>query len=53
MAETWKNQLYYGDNLRILRDYVQAESVDHIYLDRAAKSTRRKPEQFCLGSEDD
>lgn len=29
----WKNKLYYGDNLRILRDLVKDESVDLIYLD--------------------
>src|SRR6266536_1677632 len=28
-----KNQLYYGDNLTVLRDYVADESVDLIYLD--------------------
>jgi site-specific DNA-methyltransferase (adenine-specific) len=28
-----KNQLYYGDNLGVLRDYIQDESVDLIYLD--------------------
>ena len=28
-----KNQLYYGDNLDVLRRYVQDESVDLIYLD--------------------
>ena len=27
------NSLYYGDNLDILRRYVQDESVDLIYLD--------------------
>ena len=27
------NQLYFGDNLNILRDYVADESVDLIYLD--------------------
>ncbi len=27
------NQLYYGDNLAVLRDYVPAASVDLIYLD--------------------
>lgn len=32
MAE-WKNKLYYGDNLDILREYVADESVDLIYLD--------------------
>jgi site-specific DNA-methyltransferase (adenine-specific) len=29
----WKNQLYYGDNLNILREYIPDESVDLIYLD--------------------
>jgi len=34
MAEdTWKNKLYFGDNLAILRDYIEDESVDLIYLD--------------------
>ena len=28
-----KNQLYYGDNLDVLRRYIQDESVDLIYLD--------------------
>jgi DNA modification methylase len=28
-----ENFLYYGDNLRILRDYIKDESVDLIYLD--------------------
>lgn len=29
----WQNQLYYGDNLDVLRRYVPDESVDLIYLD--------------------
>src|SRR5258708_12828926 len=29
----WKNKLFFGDNLRILRDHVPAESVDLVYLD--------------------
>lgn len=29
----WKNQLYYGDNLDILRQYIKDQSVDLIYLD--------------------
>jgi len=35
MAETsgWKNKLYFGDNLGILREHVQDGSVDLIYLD--------------------
>ncbi|HAY21912.1 MAG TPA: site-specific DNA-methyltransferase, partial [Desulfobacterales bacterium] len=29
----WQNQLYFGDNLNILREYLLSESVDLIYLD--------------------
>ncbi len=29
----WKNKLYFGDNLKILREYVSDASVDLIYLD--------------------
>jgi DNA modification methylase len=29
----WKNKLFFGDNLRILREHVADESVDLIYLD--------------------
>ncbi|HET9180306.1 MAG TPA: modification methylase [Terriglobia bacterium] len=29
----WKNKLYFGDNLGILREHVAKESVDLIYLD--------------------
>jgi site-specific DNA-methyltransferase (adenine-specific) len=32
-TEDWKNKLYLGDNLDILRKYVADESVDLIYLD--------------------
>ena len=28
-----KNQLYYGDNLAVLREHIKDESVDLIYLD--------------------
>lgn len=31
--ENWKNKLYFGDNLYILREYIPDESVDLIYLD--------------------
>lgn len=37
---TWKNQLYYGDNLPILREYIADESVDVIYLDPPFNSNR-------------
>jgi site-specific DNA-methyltransferase (adenine-specific) len=30
---THKNQLYYGDNLQVLRDSIATESVDLVYLD--------------------
>lgn len=33
MSEKWTNKLYYGDNLEILRNHIQSESVDLIYLD--------------------
>ena len=29
----WKNRLYYGDNLEILRKHIPDASVDLIYLD--------------------
>ncbi len=32
-TEAWKNKLYFGDNLDILREHVADESVDLIYLD--------------------
>jgi len=35
MAE---NTLYYGDNLEILRRYIENESVDLVYLDPPFKS---------------
>ena len=28
-----ENQLYYGDNLGVLRDHIADESVDLVYLD--------------------
>ncbi len=33
MTADWKNKLYYGDNLDIMREYIDDESVDLIYLD--------------------
>ena len=34
------NTLYYGDNLKILRDYIKEESVDLVYLDPPFNSNR-------------
>lgn len=36
----FKNTLYYGDNLNIMRDYVDDESVDLVYLDPPFKSNQ-------------
>jgi adenine specific DNA methylase Mod len=33
VPDEWKNKLYFGDNLDILREYIADESVDLIYLD--------------------
>lgn len=33
MPAKWKNKLYYGDNLVILREQIPDESVDLVYLD--------------------
>src|SRR5581483_6986726 len=33
MPDAWKNKLFFGDNLGILRDQIQSESVDLVYLD--------------------
>ena len=30
---SWQNQLFYGDNLRVLRDDIGDETVDLVYLD--------------------
>ncbi len=34
------NQLYYGDNLQVLREHIANESVDLIYLDPPFNSKR-------------
>lgn len=36
----WKNTLYYGDNLDILREYILPASVDLVYLDPPFNSSR-------------
>jgi DNA modification methylase len=33
MSDSWRNQLYFGDNLDVLRQHVPDASVDLIYLD--------------------
>jgi site-specific DNA-methyltransferase (adenine-specific) len=34
------NTLYYGDNLKVLREHIQSESIDLIYLDPPFNSNR-------------
>lgn len=36
----WLNKLYYGDNLDVLREHVETESVDLVYLDPPFNSNR-------------
>jgi adenine specific DNA methylase Mod len=33
MTDGWRNKLFYGDNLRVLRDEIGDETVDLVYLD--------------------
>jgi len=35
-----RNTLYYGDNLRIMREHIRDESVDLVYLDPPFNSAR-------------
>jgi DNA modification methylase len=39
-ASGWRNQLFYGDNLEVLRRDIPTESVDLIYLDPPFNSNR-------------
>ena len=36
----WRNMLYYGNNLDVLREHVATESVDLVYLDPPFNSNR-------------
>lgn len=38
--KNWVNQLFYGDNLDVLRDRIASESVDLVYLDPPFNSNR-------------
>jgi site-specific DNA-methyltransferase (adenine-specific) len=38
-----KDQLYYGDNLTVLREHIKDESVDLIYLDPPFNSPAGRP----------
>lgn len=39
-AGQWLNELYYGDNLEVLREHISTASVDLIYLDPPFNSNR-------------
>jgi site-specific DNA-methyltransferase (adenine-specific) len=40
MAPTTQNTLFYSDNLDILREYIENESIDLVYLDPPFNSNR-------------
>ena len=47
------NTLYYGDNLKILREYIKDETVDLVYLDPPFNSKRNYNQIYNnIGSED-
>lgn len=49
----WKNKLYYGDNLDVLRKHVRDESVDLVYIDPPFNSKRNYNQIYnSIGSED-
>lgn len=43
MAGDWKNKLYFGDNLDIMREHILKEGVGLIYLDRPFNSKATYP----------
>ena len=49
----WKNTLYFGDNLEVLRANVPSESVDLIYLDPPFNSNANYNVLFAEKSEPD
>lgn len=54
MANTWKNKLYYGDNLSVLRSkHIKDESVDLVYIDPPFNSKRNYNQIYNnIGGED-
>lgn len=49
MPDEWKNKLYFGDNLDILRESITSESIDLIYLDPPFNSKANRLVQDYLG----
>lgn len=53
LRKTMVNQLYYGDNLEVLRKYIKDESVDLCYIDPPFNSKRNYNQIYNnIGSED-
>ena len=49
----WKNKLYYGDNLDIMRKYIKDETVDLCYIDPPFNSKRNYNQIYLnVGHED-
>jgi len=46
------NQLYYGDNLDIMRKYIASETVDLCYIDPPFNSKRNYNQIYSIGRED-
>jgi len=43
------NQLYYGDNLQVLREHIGSESVDLIFLDPPLDNRRPNLKSLAYG----
>lgn len=53
MATTWKNKLYYGDNIEALRKYIKDETIDLVYIDPPFNSKRNYNQIYNnIGSDD-
>jgi DNA modification methylase len=49
----WLNKLYYGDNLKVLREHIEPQSVDLVYLDPPFDSNRAYNALFSEKSEEE
>ncbi|HUU28872.1 MAG TPA: site-specific DNA-methyltransferase [archaeon] len=51
--EQWQNKLYYGDNLEVLRKYIEKDTIDLCYIDPPFNSKRNYNQIYNnLGEED-
>jgi DNA modification methylase len=52
-SKEWRNKLYYGDNIDVLRKYIKDESIDLCYIDPPFNSKRQYFQIYLnQGSED-